>query len=164
MRINIISAVCKNNGIGYNNKLPWHFSKDLKYFANLTKHDPQNGIKNAVLMGRNTWNSLAKPLPKRSNYVISRTMKDDFCFSSIDDCLDYCRQSQYTNAWIIGGQQIYTDAIVRDDIDYLYLTKIKEEYLCDTFFPEYYQKFECIKREATKEKGVGLLFEVYEQR
>ena len=164
MNINIITAVCKNNGIGYMNKLPWHFSKDLKYFAHLTKNKPQTGEKNAVIMGRNTWDSLSKPLPHRSNYVISRSMEGDNIYNSIDSCLEFCRNENYTNAWIIGGQQIYELAMQREDIDYLYLTKIQQEFNCDTFFPSYEEKFECIKREEEKEKEVSLLFEIYKQR
>ena len=164
MRINIITAVCKNNGIGYMNELPWHFSKDLKYFARMTKNKPDIGEKNAVIMGRNTWDSLSKPLPHRSNYVISRSLEGNNIYNSIDNCLQHCREEKYTNAWIIGGQQIYELAMQRDDIDYLYLTKILQEFHCDTFFPCYAEKFECIKREEEKEKEVSLLFEIYQQR
>ena len=85
-------------------------------------------------------------------------------YNSIDSCLQHCRDEKYTNAWIIGGQQIYELAMQRSDIDYLYLTKILQDFQCDTFFPCYEEKFECIKREEEKEKGISLLFEIYQQR
>lgn len=161
MNINIISAVCKKNGIGYRNTLPWHFSKDLKYFAYLTKHKPQQGEKNAIIMGRNTWNSLSKPLPDRSNYIISNTLKGKHFYTSIDECISHCREKQYTNVWIIGGQQIYERAILRNDITQLYITKINKEYKCDTFFPDIPNKFQVIQREIEKEKNVTLFFYRY---
>ena len=68
--MNIIVAACKNRGIGLNNKLPWKLKKEMNIFANLTKG---NG-KNAVIMGKNTWYSLPKALPKRANFVISKTV------------------------------------------------------------------------------------------
>ena len=68
--MNLIVAYCRNRGIGFKNKLPWKLSSDMNRFKNLTIGDGNN----AVIMGRNTWESLPqkfKPLPKRSNIVLS---------------------------------------------------------------------------------------------
>ncbi len=70
--MNLIVGFCKNRGIGLKNALPWHLKKDLVRFKKLTIGDGDN----AVIMGRNTWNSLPKkwkPLPKRTNIVLTRT-------------------------------------------------------------------------------------------
>ena len=70
--MNIIVAACKNGGIGYKNILPWHIANELKFFKNITVGNGNN----AVVMGKNTWNSFKNPLPKRDNYVLSTTMED----------------------------------------------------------------------------------------
>ena len=71
MNINIIVAVSKNYGIGKNNDLPWFFKNDLKHFASLTK----NTKNNALIMGKNTWESIPiKPLPKRHNLILSSSL------------------------------------------------------------------------------------------
>ena len=68
--MNIIVAACKNRGIGLNNKLPWKLKKEMNIFTKLTKGDETN----AVIMGKNTWLSLPKALPKRANFVISKSV------------------------------------------------------------------------------------------
>ena len=73
MKIKIIAAVCKNNGIGKNNSLPWNSKTDLKFFSKTTKGNNNN----AVLMGRKTWESLNKPLINRFNIIISSQKLDD---------------------------------------------------------------------------------------
>ena len=161
MNINIISALCRNNGIGYRNKLPWHYSKDMKYFAQLTKNKPELREKNAVLMGRNTWNSLPKPLPNRSNYIISNTCSGNGFFDSIDGCLEHCRENKYSNVWIIGGETIYCQTISKDYIDKLYLTRIDVDYDCDTFFPTIPNNYALISEVNECEKNSKLVFEIY---
>ena len=67
MQYKLIVAVCKHNGIGYRDTLPWKIKEDLKHFSKLTKG---NG-KNAIVMGKNTWNSIGgSPLPKRDNLIL----------------------------------------------------------------------------------------------
>ena len=73
-RLTLIVAATKANGIGANARLPWRLPKEMKYFAQVTSHAPE-GRQNAVIMGRNTWESIPKkfrPLPKRVNVVVSR--------------------------------------------------------------------------------------------
>lgn len=74
-RLTIIVAATKSNGIGQNGHLPWKLSKELKYFARVTSDAPE-GKQNAVIMGRNTWESIPtkfRPLPKRLNIVLSHS-------------------------------------------------------------------------------------------
>ena len=72
-KFNIIVAMCRNNGIGNNGKLPWHIKDDLKYFSNLTKGDGNN----AIVMGNNTWKSIINENKKsyglndRDNFILS---------------------------------------------------------------------------------------------
>ena len=108
MSVKLIVAMCKNNGIGFDNKIPWRISEDMSYFSKKTSGDYSvDGIKkNAVIMGRNTWESLPKkykPLPNRFNIVLTRntqrlqeldhydTNKKDIEYvSSLDGAIELC--------------------------------------------------------------------------
>ena len=69
--MNIVVATCKNRGIGINNKLPWRISADMNFFKYLTIGNKNN----AVVMGKNTFESLPQPLKNRDNIVVSTTIK-----------------------------------------------------------------------------------------
>ena len=138
MKIKIIAAVCKNNGIGKNNSLPWNSKTDLKFFSKTTKGNNNN----AVLMGRKTWESLNKPLINRFNIIISSKKLDDSLpnvkvFKNIDDALQFSNSKNFDTLWVIGGSQIY-ETFLNDyykQIQECFITQIEEEYDCDTFFP-----------------------------
>ena len=95
MNINIIVAYCKNNGIGLNNQLPWNIPEDLKRFAEITKGSGNN----AVIMGKNTHESIGKVLPDRYNIVLSRTTKFDNLETcdSLEKALDICKEKISNN-------------------------------------------------------------------
>ena len=138
MKLNIIVAVCKhNNGIGLNNKLPWHYPDDLKYFSKITKGNGNN----AILMGRNTFESIGKELPGRTNIILSKTLINNklHIFSNLNDSLTYCKLMNFDKVFIIGGESVYKQSI--DLVNKIYLTKINQFYECDTFFPEIPNKF-----------------------
>ena len=110
MSVKLIVAMCKNNGIGLDNKIPWRISEDMSYFFKKTSGDyarmNDTTKKNAVIMGRNTWESLPKkykPLPNRFNIVLTRNVqrlialehhdmdkKDIEYVSSVDEAIDLC--------------------------------------------------------------------------
>ena len=155
MELNLIVAFCKNRGIGINNQLPWNIPNDLKRFSKLTKgvlskknkEKEQSSLKNALIMGKHTWLSLPKkPLPKRDHLILSKSLHIDSIdtsgndelmktFSSIDDCISFCKLKQYHKVWIIGGASIYNQFIEKNLIHNMYITYIDKEYPCDTFFP-----------------------------
>lgn len=128
MKISLIAVLAKNNVLGYQNKMPWHLPADLKHFKQLTLHKP-------VIMGRNTFVSLGKPLSERRNIVITRNVKCKICgvevVNSIAAALELVKDS--TEVMIIGGAQIYQQTIAQADC--LYLTFIDAEFTGDTFFP-----------------------------
>ena len=138
---NLIVAYDCDFGIGKDNKLPWYFPEDLKYFSELTKGNGNN----AIIMGKNTWNSLPKkPLPKRDNLILSTTLdisentaKNNLVktFKNIDNIEKHCLNTNYDDIWIIGGSEIYNLFIKSDKIKYIYATIINKKYDCDTFFP-----------------------------
>ena len=163
MKLNVIVAMCKNNGIGYKNQLPWHFRSDLKYFSKLTKGKPTE--KNALIMGKNTWISLPKkPLPDRTNYILSSTFVYKNTFPNIDDLMYFLEYKEYDNIYIIGGSQIYTTFLqsYHDEIDNIFVTKIDKEYDCDTFFPNIPRGFSLTDEILKIEKDTNLYFQTYE--
>lgn len=142
MSVKLIVAMCKNNGIGFNNKIPWKISEDMGYFSKKTSGNylGDGDKKNVVIMGRNTWESLPKkykPLPRRFNIVLTRNVQSllvldqrDIAFlSSIDNAMNLCYgqgekgekiskmksvSCNFNDIWIIGGSSIYQEFIKRD--------------------------------------------------
>ncbi len=139
---NIIVAFDINRGIGISNTLPWHIQDDLKQFSKLTRG---NG-KNAVIMGKNTWNSLPiKMLAGRDNLILSselvieeNTPFNNYIktFNTLQKLINFCEKNNYEEVWIIGGSQIYNLFLDNKRVDKIYATIINRQYKCDTFFPE----------------------------
>ncbi|MDR0495760.1 MAG: dihydrofolate reductase, partial [Treponema sp.] len=104
----IIAAMAENNVIGNNNALPWSLKADMAHFRELTLGWP-------CVMGRKTWESLPRrPLPKRPNIIISRTMPADAApgaavFSSLQAAIQHC--AEYEKIFICGGAAIYREAL-----------------------------------------------------
>lgn len=139
MNYNIIVAISENNGIGYNNTLPWNIKEDLKIFSKLTRGNNNN----AIIMGRNTFESLPnKFLPKRDNLILSSCIIIDEkreehiikTFDNIDSIIKFCNTKNYQEVWIIGGQLIYESFLRKHIVSRLFITKINKKYLCDKFF------------------------------
>ena len=130
MNIHMIWAQDTNNAIGREGILPWHFSKDLKNFKNLTTGYP-------IIMGRKTWDSLSlKPLPNRRNIVISYTQRSDVeSYTSIESCINSLNNDKtISNVYIIGGMSIYK--FFYEYANTLHITFINKSYPdTDTFFP-----------------------------
>ena len=126
MRINIIAACDQNGLIGINGRMPWYIPEDLQRFKRLTTG-------NAIIMGRKTWESLPiKPLPDRTNYVISRSTMDNptnafWHRRSLQSVLQAIEQYRPdSGVFIIGGQRLYEEALPLADT--VYLTKVKTTY------------------------------------
>ncbi|PWS26087.1 dihydrofolate reductase [Pedobacter yonginense] len=127
--IAIAVAVGKNSEIGKNNQLLWHMPADLKYFKQTTSG-------HTVVMGRKTFDSVGRPLPNRRNIVITRdaSLKIDGVevVNSLNEALNIT-QSEEKPVFIIGGAEIYHQALPKTNM--LYLTTIHETFDADTFFP-----------------------------
>lgn len=127
--ISIIVAVAANGVIGDNNSLLWHISEDLRNFKRITSGHP-------VVMGRKTFESLGRPLPNRTNVVVSRTMTEiEGCrvAAALDAALAGFPEDE--EVFIIGGAQIYAQAL--DMADKIYITRVEHDYEGDTSFPEW---------------------------
>lgn len=129
--MNIVVACCKNKGIGFKNALPWRLKKELNYFKYLTK-----GNNNAVIMGKNTCLSIKKPLPKRSNFVLSSTLKENYNNFNVIRNIDDIPMDNYNNIWVIGGEGIYNSLIEDERVCSIFFTQIENNFKCDTFFPD----------------------------
>jgi dihydrofolate reductase len=132
-RISLISAIARSNrAIGKDNALLWHIPEDFKHFKELTSG-------HAIVMGENTYRSIGRPLPNRTNIVLSQT--PDFApegivvVRSIEEAIERAKKVKQEEIFIIGGASIYRQFIPL--ADRLYLTLVEGEYEADTFFPEY---------------------------
>ena len=144
MKISAIVAIAKNNVIGKDNDIPWYLPADLKYFKKTT-------LNHHIIMGRNCYDSIGKPLPKRSNVILSRNpffiVSNCYVASSMKEALQVAADNGEDEAFIIGGAQIYNQSM--DYWDKLYLTEVDLEVEGDTFFPKLnMDKWELISEEA----------------
>jgi dihydrofolate reductase len=144
--ITIIAAIAKNNALGKDNDLIWHLPADLKRFKKITSG-------HHILMGRNTFESIGKPLPNRTTIIITRN-KDYFkdgCLiaHSIEEAIDLVENDDAI--YIIGGAQIYKETMRKGLADRLDVTLVHQEFEADAFFPEIDLKiWEEVNREDLK--------------
>jgi dihydrofolate reductase len=166
----IIAAVDNNNGIGKDGKLPWHFKKEMAHFKNITMETSDPTKMNMVVMGRTTWESIPdtfRPLPGRLNVVLTRRDEYDApgarVAHSFDDALKLADDS-IEKIFAIGGMDIYTEAMERNDLSGIYLTRIDSEYGVDTYFPGIPGDFSNITPLGYEsEDGVDMLFLLLKQ-
>jgi len=135
----IIVACTLKGGIGKNGNIPWKAPLDLKQFYKLTMMRPKDKI-NVLIMGRRTYQSIGnKPLKDRVNIVVSNTLAPDECIMIAHDFNSALNMSynikDVHNVFVIGGSEIYKEAIKHKDCENIYLTQIKEDIECDAFFP-----------------------------
>ena len=127
----IIVAISDNNAIGRDNQLLWHISEDLKFFKRTTLGCP-------VIMGRKTFESIGRALPKRVNIVISRgfsTAEEVAVTTSLEDAFKVAEETNLERCFVIGGGQIYSQALLLvDSLIVTHVHTVIED--ADTFFPE----------------------------
>ena len=130
MTVALVCAVAENGVIGRANRLPWRLPADLKRFKALTMGHP-------VIMGRRTYESIGKPLPGRTNIVVTRQSgyRAEGCLvaGSLEQALALCRRDE--TAFVIGGAMLYAEALPA--ATRIYLTEIRQAVEGDTLFPEF---------------------------
>lgn len=131
MIVSAIVAVAKNRVIGKDNNIPWYLSSDLKYFKKTT-------LNHHVIMGRKSFQSIGRPLPKRTNIILTR---DPFfiatgCITAhtLEEALAIAHDNGEEEVFIIGGAQIYELALPY--LDRLYYTEVDAEPEGEILFPE----------------------------
>lgn len=131
MIISAIVATAKNNVIGAQNDIPWYLPADLKYFKKVT-------LNHHIIMGRKCFESIGRPLPKRTNVVITRNLfyiaSNCMVVHSVEEALKLAEENGEEEAFIIGGGEIYELSLPY--LDRLYLTEVDLEVEGEVYFPE----------------------------
>lgn len=142
MQIVIIVAYSKNRVIGKSGLIPWHIGSDLQLFKKLTSN-------HSIIMGRETFESIGKPLPKRENMVLSRKeMKREgvLSFSNIATAIAYCHAKHKKRLFCIGGGTIYEQMLPIST--HLFISEV-DTWVAhgDTFFPKVnFERWNCISQ------------------
>ena len=127
MTLSLIVAITKNNVIGKDNQMPWHLPADLAWFRKNTTGKP-------VIMGRKTFESIGRPLPKRTNIVLSRTPYEHegvIWKENFESAVDFVKD--FDEIMLIGGGELFKAYL--SQADKLYLTQIQVDIEGDTYFP-----------------------------
>ena len=136
MILSCIAAVAENGVIGKDNELPWRLSADLKRFKKLT-------VGHVIIMGRNTFESIGRPLPKRVSIVITRNAEYEapgaVVVHSVEEAIEQARRTEQATAgepeaFVIGGEAIFQEALPL--CSRLYLTRVHTEAPGNVRFPE----------------------------
>jgi dihydrofolate reductase len=131
MKISLIAAVARNGVIGRNNDLPWRIRDDMRFFMHKT-------LGHHVIMGRKNYEAMGRPLPRRPNIVISRNRElaaECPVVPSLDAALALARGAGEPEAFVIGGAQIYAEALPIADV--FYRTRVLADVPGDVFFPAF---------------------------
>ncbi|XP_033725589.1 uncharacterized protein LOC117315490 isoform X2 [Pecten maximus] len=181
MSFKVIAAMCINRGVGMANRLPWpSLSKEYRYYMDLTSRTVEPGKKCVNIKGRVTWQCTCMEEKARGsiiNIVISRNPSEEISadpyvhkiVASFDDALlyvDNTLRDQVETVWVMGGQQIYTDAVNHPQCGEIYLTHIYGEFEADTFFPSFEDRFQEDKsvdldRTLQEERGITYKYKIY---
>jgi dihydrofolate reductase len=164
MRISMIAAVSENRVIGRGGRLPWHLAEDLKRFKRLT-------MGHTIVMGRKTWDSIGRPLPGRRMFVVSRQV--DYkpgvdgvaSVGNLAAALEIAAAAGDTEAFVIGGAELYREALPQ--ADRLYVTRVLAKVEGDAYFPDVdwndWTLAESESHEADDQNQYRQQFEIYER-
>ena len=145
----IVAATSSRLGIGLKGSLPWRLKKEMAYFKSVTIHNPEN-LTNVVIMGRKCWESIPskfRPLPNRHNIVLSRkgrvegienTQSGDSgveVASTLTDALERVRGGTFGRVFVIGGAEVYREAMDMADCDRILFTEIHGDIETDVDIP-----------------------------
>jgi dihydrofolate reductase len=127
-----IAAMSENRVIGYRNRIPWHLPEDFRWFKQMTTG-------NIVVMGRKTFESIGRPLPDRTTWVLSRSGFSHPGVRTLQSLDEIDLTGESRDVFICGGAQLYLEALPR--CTDLYLTQVKRVVEGDTFFPPFEDQF-----------------------
>ena len=167
MIVSLIVAIAENNGIGKDNDLLWHLPNDMKYFKEKT-------LNHHIITGRKNYISIPekyRPLVNRTNIVLTRNtdFSEEGCVvkHNLKDAIEYAKINNEDELFIIGGGQIYKEALEEDLIDKMYITHVQKIFDADTFFPEIdstiWKKINELTIEADEKNHLKHSFAVYKK-
>jgi dihydrofolate reductase len=159
-KLNMILAIDDKNWLWKNWDLAWKISTDMKYFKNITTTTNDLAKLNAVIMWKNTRDSIStkfRPLPNRINCILSRSLKFESTDSKIDDYVIYfnsiyscvealSKKENLENIFIIGWANIYNQFLDNKKLDKIYITRVIWDYWCDVFFKWIPKKINLLQR------------------
>lgn len=159
--VSIIVAIAQNGTIGDKNSLLWHIKEDMRFFRTTTSGHP-------VIMGRKTFESLgSKPLPKRTNIVITRAdrkFEGALTAHSLEEAIRMAGEDE--EIFIMGGAQIYREALAV--ADRMYITHVERDYEGDTAFPEIdysqWRLVDVVRHERGEEYESPFEFRTYDRK
>lgn len=144
IEFDIVVAADLGDGIGAGGRVPWHLPSDMAHLKRITSETEIAGMYNSVIMGRVTWETIPdqlRPLPGRLNIVISRNVslalpEGVVRAPNLARALEQSRSRvDVAGIYVLGGGEIYKQAIVLPGCRRLYLTRVLKRFQCDTFFP-----------------------------
>lgn len=151
--ISIIAAVAEHNVIGKGNRLLWYISPDFKRFKAITSGHP-------IIMGRKTHESIGKPLPNRTNIIVTRDKEytKEGCVTaySLEEALEKAKKVDQEELFIIGGGELYRQALPY--ADKLYLTLVHAQFDGDVYFPDYSEFKTVLSKEEHESDGYTYTF------
>lgn len=165
MKVALIVAMDRMRGIGKNNDLMWRLPADMNFFKETTSGQ-------IVVMGRKNYESIPekfRPLPNRENVVLTRNTSFEapgcVVFHSLADCLEHYLGETERTVFIIGGGQIYEEALLADVVDEMYITHVDKAYDAETFFPEFnpaeWRIFPVLEHLADEKHEAGFVVKKY---
>jgi dihydrofolate reductase len=135
MKISLIAAMDKKNGIGFQGKIPWHLHADMVHFKEIT-------MGHHILMGDVTWDGMGRDLPGRKVVVLTLNKSvyapqhaPAFVADNIPEAIECARSNGETEFIVAGGQAVYRQMIGL--VDVMYLTIVEQTFNCDRFFPQF---------------------------
>ena len=162
MLISAIVAISQNNVIGRDGHLPWHLSADLKRFKTITTG-------HSIILGRKNYDDIGRPLPNRTNYVLTRNA--DFqapgCIvcNSLSEALESARAANEIECFIIGGAAVYSEAMPL--VQKLYVTRVLANVAGDVFFPNWGDGWNKVSEEpygVDEKNDYPTIFEIWERK
>lgn len=169
----IVVAADAKLGIGKNGTLPWKLPGDMAYFKRVTSEVKDSAKRNAVIMGRKTWESIPpkfRPLPNRLNIVLSRgfvELPDGVLLAhNLEQALQLAHSNTLVeNVFVIGGGEIFATALQHSLCRRLFVTDIHSDFECDVFLPRYDETFEPeASGEIATDNGIEYEFKVFARR
>jgi len=170
----IVVAADEGNGIGKDGEIQWRLPGDLRFLKRKTTEVREAGKRNAVIMGRKTWETIPakwQPLPKRLNVVVTRRPDYDapegvIVAHSLPQAVEAAgAMNDVESVFVLGGGEIYRLAVEMEALRHVYLTRVEGTFPADARFPALDDGFELVEEsERHEENGVGYRFQVWRRR
>ncbi|XP_027858206.1 dihydrofolate reductase [Xiphophorus couchianus] len=181
--VQLIAAICNNMGMGKDGTLPWSLPSEFQYFLNTITRVSRPGNINLLIWGRLCWNSHSEnmfPLANSLHVVLSKTLSSapdhaHFLCQDFESAVRLAALPPLSDIietiWILGGTQVYEDALKHPWCDLLYLTDVMADFDCDVFFPEFdrelfklQEKFPDVPSEIQEENGIRFKCQVFKKK